>query len=140
MFALVFLSSTNFDISRQQFRERKCLKWAFPSSFRLFSSFQTNINFLQQINVKKCPSSILCWDSNPQPLVHESPPLTTRPGLRPCKRKMLPAAWRGTGATITSGLGKAVCVSMNKLFFYFNSNYCVKGLNMKIYEMISCKK
>ena len=90
MFALVFLSSTNFDISRQQFRERKCLKWAFPSSFRLFSSFQTNINFLQQINVKKCPSSILCWDSNSQPLECESPPITTRPGLPSMSRVVTP--------------------------------------------------
>ena len=24
-----------------------------------------------------------CWDSNPQPLEHESPPITTRPGLPP---------------------------------------------------------
>ena len=137
MFALVFLSSTNFDISRQQFRERKCLKWAFPSSFRLFSSFQTNINFLQQINVKKCPSSILCWDSKPQPLVYESPPLTIRPGLRPCKRKMLPAAWR-----VHFGFGQGcVCVNeqLNKLFFYFTSNESIAS-NMKIYEMISCKK
>ena len=34
---------------------------------------------LQQINVKKCPSSIWCWDSNSQPSDYESPPLTTRP-------------------------------------------------------------
>ena len=25
--------------------------------------------------------SIQCWDSNPQPSEHESPPITTRPGL-----------------------------------------------------------
>ena len=28
-----------------------------------------------------CPSSIQHQDSNPQPLEHESPPITTRPGL-----------------------------------------------------------
>ena len=31
-----------------------------------------------------CPSSIRCWDSNPQPLVHESPHITTRSGLIKC--------------------------------------------------------
>ena len=50
--------------------------------FRLFSSFQTN-QFLQQINVKKCSSSIRRRDSNSQPSDYESPPLTTRPGLPP---------------------------------------------------------
>ena len=42
-----------------------------------FWSFQTNITkFLQQIYVKKCPSSKRCWDSNPQPSERESLPLT----------------------------------------------------------------
>ena len=31
--------------------------------------------------MKKCPSSIQCWDSNPRPLEGESLPITTRPGL-----------------------------------------------------------
>ena len=53
--------------------------------FHLFSSFATTVQFLQQINVKKCSSSIQCWDSNPLPLEHESPPITTRPGLPPIK-------------------------------------------------------
>ena len=30
-----------------------------------------------------CSSSIQCWDLNPQPLEHESFPITTRPGLPP---------------------------------------------------------
>ena len=54
----------------------------FPASFRLFSSFQTN-NFYNNKNVKKCPSSIRCWDWNPQLSELESPPITTRPGLPP---------------------------------------------------------
>ena len=43
--------------------------------------------FLQQINVKKCPSSIWCRDSNSQPFDYESPPLTLSQGSRPgyCK-------------------------------------------------------
>ena len=40
--------------------------------------------FLQQINVKNCPSSIRRRDSNYQPSDYESLPLTTRPGLPPC--------------------------------------------------------
>ena len=51
--------------------------------FHLFSSFQTHITILQQINVTKCPSSVRCLDSNSQPLEHESPLMTTRPGLPP---------------------------------------------------------
>ena len=52
--------------------------------FRLFSVFfQTNINtILQQINVKKCISSIQCCDLNPWPSQHD--PITTRPGLLNC--------------------------------------------------------
>ena len=31
--------------------------------------------------MKNDPSSMQHWDSNPRPSEHESPPLTTRPGL-----------------------------------------------------------
>ena len=44
--------------------------------FGLF--FKQTIQFLQQINVIKCPSSIQCLDSNSQPSDYESPRLTTR--------------------------------------------------------------
>ena len=56
-----------------------------PTSFSfIFGLFKQNhYNFLQQINVKKCPSSIRRWDSNPQPFEHDSSPITTRPGLPP---------------------------------------------------------
>ena len=46
-----------------------------------FGLFKQSIQLLQQINVKNCPSSIWCWDSNLQPSEYESPPITTRPGL-----------------------------------------------------------
>ena len=42
--------------------------------FVYFRLFKQTLQFLQQICVKKCPSSIWCWDSNPQPSGHESPP------------------------------------------------------------------
>ena len=52
--------------------------------FIYFSSFQTNLITIFTTNkCEKCPSSIRCWDSNPRPLEHESPPMTTRPGLPP---------------------------------------------------------
>ena len=58
-----------------------CFKWAILSPFfiHLFLSKQ---NF-QQIDVKKCPYSIQCWDSNSQTLEHQSSAITTRPGLLP---------------------------------------------------------
>ena len=47
----------------------------------IFGHFkQISSQFLQQI-CEKCPSSIWCRDSKPLPLEHESPPMTTRPGL-----------------------------------------------------------
>ena len=53
-----------------------------PLLLFIFSlSKQTSLQFLQQIHVKKCPSSVQCWVSNPQPLDHESSPMTTTPGL-----------------------------------------------------------
>ena len=40
-------------------------KWAMPSSFNLFSSFQTNITIFTTNSIcDKCPSSIWCQDSN----------------------------------------------------------------------------
>ena len=53
--------------------------------FRLFSVSiqQTSLQLLQQIYVKKCPSSVQCRDSNPQPLERESLPITSQPGLPP---------------------------------------------------------
>ena len=55
------------------------LKMGHPGLFLfifIFSIFTTNI-------WTKCPSSIWCWDSNPQPSEHESPPITNRPGRPP---------------------------------------------------------
>ena len=55
-----------------------------PSLFyRLFSVFSNKYyyNFTQQIFVKICPSII--WCREPRPLEHESPLISTRPGLPP---------------------------------------------------------
>ena len=52
--------------------------------FHLFLSFQRHIITIFTTNkCEKCPSSIWCRDSNSRPLEHESPPITTRPGLTP---------------------------------------------------------
>ena len=49
--------------------------------FRSFSN-KHQFNFIAN-SCEKCPSSIWCGDSNPQLSEHESPPITTRPGLPP---------------------------------------------------------
>ena len=56
--------------------------------FHLFSSFQTHItNFTTNRYGKKVhPVYLRCWDSNSRPWEHESPPITTRPGLPPNRR------------------------------------------------------
>ena len=55
-----------------------------PASFLfIFGLFNQTLQFLQQIYVKKCPSSIRYRDLNPWPSERESPPITTRPGLPP---------------------------------------------------------
>ena len=49
----------------------------------IFGLFKQTIEFLQQINVKKCIQYMTHRDSNPRPLEHESSPLTTTPVLPP---------------------------------------------------------
>ena len=62
------------------------LKWAILGLFFIYFGLPKQATqILQQINVKKCPSSILCRDSNSQTSDYESPPLTTRQGLPPSK-------------------------------------------------------
>ena len=59
-------------------------QWANAGLFFVyFWSFQTNITIFATNQCEKCPSSIQCQDSNPQPLKHELSPITTRPGLPP---------------------------------------------------------
>ena len=54
------------------------------ASFSFFHLFKQTLQFVQPIYVKMvCPSSIRRQDSNPRPLEHESPPITTWPGLPP---------------------------------------------------------
>ena len=73
--------SGGLDVLIDKFTLKFFYKWANPGLFFVyFCLFKLTFQFLQQMDVKKRPSSILRWDSNPQPLEHESPPITTRPG------------------------------------------------------------
>ena len=59
-------------------------KWAILGLFFVyFRLFKQRLQFLQQIYVKKRPSSMWCLDSNSWPSEQESPPITTKPGLPP---------------------------------------------------------
>ena len=46
--------------------------------FHLFSAFSYKQYNYYNKSMLKCPSSIWCWDSNPQPLKHESSPNTLK--------------------------------------------------------------
>ena len=66
------------------FVELMFFKWAHPGLFSvIFCLFKQTIQFLQQINVKKCPSIIWHRESNPRPFKNELSPITTRSGLPP---------------------------------------------------------
>ena len=59
-------------------------EWAIPGLFLLyFRLFHTKINTPTTNTCEKCPTSIRCWDSKPNPCEHEWPPITTRPGHPP---------------------------------------------------------
>ena len=90
----VVWSGGGIDFLLQKSSSRDCpktcqvfFKWANSRLFfRLFLVFPSKqYNFLQQINVKKCPSSIWRRNLNPGPLEHESSPITTRSRLLPQK-------------------------------------------------------
>ena len=79
-----------------------------PASFSfIFGLFKQTVQFLQQINAKKCPSSIQCWDLNPQPLEHELSPITTRPGLS-YQNVFLCIGWKDENKKAWALLGLAV--------------------------------
>ena len=59
------------------------LKLAHARPLVYFCFFQTNNTIFLTNKCEKCPSGFRCWDTNPQPLVHESSPVTTRLGFPP---------------------------------------------------------
>ena len=77
------------DCTPIHFRQRwDFCKLAIPGLFLIyFHLLKQTLRFLQQIYVKKCPSSIWCQDSNPRPSEHESPTITARlPTLKNAKK------------------------------------------------------
>ena len=78
------LVATNFDAEFEALSYKVFFKWTNPGLFFVyFCPLKQTIQFLQQINVKKCPSWNQRQDSNSQPSDYESPLSTTRPGLPP---------------------------------------------------------
>ena len=66
----------------RQYGRRRRIHWAMAAP-HLDSYREHSNNVNNKCVCEKCPSSIWCWDSNTWPSVHESPPITTRPGLPP---------------------------------------------------------
>ena len=69
-----------------------------------------------------CPSSIRRRDSNPRPLDHEPPPITTRPGLPP-KR---PYSWED----FLMGHQQPL-LSLSSTFLKADSHYCVFRVRLR---------
>ena len=78
-----------FRTTSWEWQQRSVFFWKNgPSSasfFVLYCLFKTKITILTTNICEKMlwPSSIRCQDSNPRPSEHESPPITTWPGLPP---------------------------------------------------------
>ena len=99
--------------------------------FHLFPSSQTNITILTTNICGKmlCPSSNRRWDSNPRPLEHKYPSITTRPGLPPLavllckwyKEAVTARSFPGLNSNLLTkrddGLIKAICLYSLKLIF-----------------------
>ena len=66
------------------YRQTLFLKMGNPSLFFVSFVFSNKtLQFLQQTNVKKCPSSLQYWDSNSGPLVLEATALPSEPQTLP---------------------------------------------------------
>ena len=88
----------SFKRNRKKEITRSFLNGPTPASFPfIVGLFKQSIQFVQQINLKKCPSSIWRRNSNPWPFEHELSPITTRPGLPPynIQKKIVPSPFPG---------------------------------------------
>ena len=63
------------------------------------------------------------WDLNPQPLEHESAPVTTRPGLPPVSVTRLGDFWKFLATKFVKIVAKIIC---NFLGLFWKPNYYVK--------------
>ena len=84
--------------------------------FVYFRLFKQTLQFLKQIYVNKCRSSIWCMDSNPRPSEHESPPRA------PASRSSF------SFSLFLSSLSLSLCYYISLLFHYccllFIFTYC----------------
>ena len=83
--------------------------------------------------MKKCRSSKWHLDLNPRPLEHESPPITTRPGLPPktvdiCMKKLSKAELKPETSGVGSNHSSNCAITLkyvNVSFFVIRFNFCV---------------
>ena len=77
------------------------------------------------IYVKICPSSIRCWDSNPQPSRHESPPIITRPGLPPFTILLWWVFYTLKASTLYYEKARQQCLACKSTLIIFPFEKCV---------------
>ena len=105
MFHIYILPITGYEPRTKGIRSDRSTSWATPLPHKMFVFFlitsfilkmghprlvfhlcwsnQANITIITTNICEKGPSSICCRRSNPWPSEHDSPPITTRPGLPP---------------------------------------------------------
>ena len=83
MSVLVVIETVYYPLSLFFFYQRYFFKWAIPGLFFIyFCLFKQTLQFLQQIYVEKCYVHPV-YGAGIRTYEHESPPITTRPGLPP---------------------------------------------------------
>ena len=113
--------------------------------FYLFSSFQTQITIFTTNKCEKCPSSIQCQDLNSRPLEHDSPPITTRPGLPPallfiCRKRPF---YQFSYSQCQNCFGFALLRLDKKLFLWEKVifSYCVSVHSVQVFNIkMDCLK
>ena len=101
--------------------------------FRLF--VKKSLQFLQQINVKKFPSTIWYWDKNPQPSGCEPPPITTRPVANDLQSyKLYMIVNYESGVVLTRKLPRIRLVINNRggLLDWYQAVWLVKSSQMSV--------
>ena len=90
----ILMTSRSQEIELNRYHRKFWSRWVSLLFSFIFVFSNTKYNFTTN-KCEKFPSSIRCRDSNSRPLEHESPPITTRPGLKPnnnsiVKKQVLP--------------------------------------------------
>ena len=121
-------------------------KWANSAHFFIyFWSFQTNITIFTTKICEKCPSSIWCQDSKPQPLECESLPIMTRPGLPPLINFLIVLLLSIVGTHLDCNIIKEIVVNIVYIKeagvgpFFKIVHICKKLVSMVIFVFKSLK-